>query len=334
MSYPASVMKKVRQDYEAKQERDRAEAEKRRDEIHRSIPAVAEIDKALSETFLQIYKAALGGKNGLASRMDQLKRENESLQQARKELLTAAGYPPDYTVIRYECPQCSDTGYVGIDMCQCMRRALRKEAYCSSGLGKMLTHQTFDNFDLTLYSDIPSQAGVSPRENMEYILAEAKKFACEFGKKETNSSGENLIFFGKTGLGKTHISTAIAKQVIDRGYDVVYDTAQNILHEFERERFSKEGGDFPCDRYFDCDLLILDDLGAEFRNSFTQATLYHLLNTRICAGKSMIVSTNLDDARLLKQHYDDRITSRLIGNFRSFRFFGEDIRLKKTRKGK
>ena len=207
-----------------------------------------------------------------------------------------------------------------------MKKALVKEAYNHSGLGKVLNSQTFKNFDLSYYEDEEDRA------QMASILEKAKKYVSDFGKNDKDS---NLLFIGTTGLGKTHITTAIAKGVIDKAHDVVYDSAQNIIRAFESEHFDKdEKASLEIRRYFDCDLLIIDDLGTEFRNSFTQSCIYNLLNTRINAGKSMIISTNIDSTAKLIEMYDDRVASRLIGNFRPFKFVGKDIRLSKVKNAK
>ncbi|MBQ2766264.1 MAG: ATP-binding protein, partial [Clostridia bacterium] len=144
-------------------------------------------------------------------------------------------------------------------------------------------------------------------------------------------NGENVFFCGTTGLGKTHLSTAIAKTLIERGFDVVYDTAQNILSDFEYERFGRSYGDDSesrTDKYFDCDLLIIDDLGTEMTNQFTVSCLYNIINTRINHSKSMLISTNLTQNEI-RERYSDRITSRLFGDFMVMRFVGKDIRLQK-----
>ena len=139
------------------------------------------------------------------------------------------------------------------------------------------------------------------------------------------------MFYGTTGLGKTHLSTAIAKEVIDRGFDVVYTTAQDMFEAFEGVKFSRNyssSQDNQTDKFFECDLLIIDDLGTEFSNQFTVSCLYNLINTRINSEKPMIINTNLNQNDL-RERYADRITSRLFGEFSVMCFFGKDIRLKK-----
>jgi DNA replication protein len=325
-------MRKVKDDFERRRAKAYEDAEAHKMEIHLKFPVVESLDNAMSRIGLDVYREALKGPSGIEERIEKLRRENLELQKAKAEILIQGGYPADFTHVKYSCEKCSDSGYIGINVCTCLRDALRREAYMSSGLGRMLSHQDFINFNLTLYSNELTQGKtISCRENMKFILEEAKKYVSHF----SSDCSQNLIFYGSTGLGKTHISTAIAKGIIDKGFDVVYDTAQNILHSFETERFSRESsGANETAKYYECDFLIIDDLGTEFKNSFMTAALYNLLNTRICAAKPMLISTNLDDAKLLEKNYDKRITSRLIGDFRAFRFVGEDIRLIKAKNGK
>ena len=327
MAYSKQVIEAVKDEFENRRQNAVNSLESRKTEMYGINDIFRQIDTALSATGLKIYKAALEGKVGLEERIADIKRENEQLQDDRRRILKMNGKPENYLDIIYTCPKCSDTGFAGIHMCECMKKALAKEAYSSSGLGSVLEEQSFDNFDLSFYSDKKNQNGVSPREYMAGIVSRAKEYAEAFG----DGKNDSLLFIGKTGLGKTHISTAIAKSVIDKGYDVVYDTIGNILNTYEQQTFGhSEEASKAVARYLECDLLIIDDLGTEFKNTFTQSVLYNLLNTRINAGKAMIASTNLDDGELFKKQYDDRINSRLIGSFRSFRFVGEDIRIKKT----
>lgn len=324
MGYSAEVVKNVREAYEKKRKDAISLAEKHLIEAGNKCSTIAEISRALSMTGLQLYKASVEGTENLEQRIEEIKNENLSLQSIRRQLLVSNGFPEDYLDIKFACDKCNDMGYSGIKMCSCMKKALVKEAYNHSGLGKVLSSQTFKNFDLSCYPE------GEYREHMSGVLETAKKYVSDFGKPEKDS---NLLFIGTTGLGKTHITTAIAKGVIDKGFDVVYDSAQNIVRAFEMERFDRdERAGLETGRYFDCDLLIIDDLGTEFRNSFTQSCIYNLLNTRINSGKCMIISTNIDSTSKLLDTYDDRITSRLLGSFRSFKFVGKDIRLAKLKK--
>ena len=162
------------------------------------------------------------------------------------------------------------------------------------------------------------------KKNLDFLKTYVEKF--------NDSTSTSLLFVGATGLGKTHLSTAMATGIIYKGYDVIYDTAQNILSDFEDERFRKdnlnESKGYLTKKYFTCDLLIIDDLGTELTNTFTLSVLYNLINTRVNSKKPMIISTNLM-SKELNQRYDQRITSRLLGAFEPILFHGKDIRMQK-----
>ena len=327
MGYSPEVVKKVREEFENKRQKAVQLSTEHSRTVYEKCPVIAAIDETLSRTGISVYKAAVEGGN-LDEKIAALKKQNRELQESKREMLKQSGFPEDYTDIKYECNECNDTGYVGINMCSCMKKALVREAYNSSGLGKVLHTQTFDNFSLEYYSDKSEGGTVSPRDTMRNILEKSKQYVLDFG---TAGKESNLLFAGTTGLGKTHLTTAIAKGVIDKGYDVVYDSILNIIRSFEQQRFDRdEYASSDVERYFSCDLLIIDDLGTEFKNTFTNSVLYNLLNTRINSGKSMIVSTNITDMPAFYNAYDERITSRLVGSFKLFKFAGQDIRIAKA----
>ncbi len=322
MAYNKENYVRIREEYAKKNLLAKEAAEGRLRELHMIYPELEKIDRVLSETGFNILRAAMQGKEGLDERIAALKEENLSLREARAAYLESIGYPADYTAVKYECNTCSDTGFIGTKMCDCLKRALVLAGYESSGIGNLIRTQSFDTFRLDYYNRSSEE-----HTNMEMILCACKEYAKSFNGK----SSENLFFCGTTGLGKTHLSTAIAKTVIENGYDVVYDTAQNILSDFEFERFGRSYGDASesrTDKYFDCDLLIIDDLGTEMTNQFTVSCLYNIINTRINHSKSMLISTNLAQNEI-RERYSDRITSRLFGDFMVMRFVGKDIRLQK-----
>lgn len=318
MAYNAENYKKIAAQYKDKNLRAKEAAEARREELHRNLPQVAEIDRALSATGLRIMREALKGKEGLDVRIRKLEEGNNLLLEARREILRANGYPEDYSSVHYECEECQDIGFVNGKMCKCMRRALTLAGYESSGVLKLIEKQNFDTFDLNYYKG-------AERRNMEQILEISKDYALNFH----DDTMRNLLFMGDTGLGKTHLSSAIAKVVVDRGFDVVYESAQKIFSDFEAEKFGRvPQGEKRTERYLACDLLIMDDLGTEMQSAFTVSCLYYLINTRLINEKSMVISTNIDKEEFSRQ-YTDRITSRLLGEFTVCVFAGTDIRSQK-----
>lgn len=294
-----------------------AAAEARCLEVYAAVPEIKEIDKKLRTTAVNILAIASSGVD-VDEKMAALRAETDAIRSERERLLEAAGYPAGYTDIKYECPVCGDTGYVGTKVCDCLRREVAAAALEDSGLGSLAKTQSFDNFDLSYYSG-------EARETVAHAFRTLKDFAENFDGGEQKS----FLLVGASGLGKTHLSTAVAKTVIDRGYRVVYNTIDRIIDDFQAERFRDlMTYDELADTYFDCDLLVVDDLGCEMQNQFSVNCVYNIINTRLNSGKATIINSNLTSEELRRFYYD-RITSRLFGEFHVLVFKGEDIRRKK-----
>ena len=307
---------KVRDAIDARREAARRAADLRCEELRTKSAEIAEIDAELSKTGPLIFKTACEGGD-----IAPLKKRNQELNFRRKDIIESLGYPRDYTEVKYSCPLCNDTGFIDIKMCTCFKRLLTEENIKSSGMGRLLEEQSFENFNISHYAD-----NEESYRRMEGNLKAAKAYAASFGR---GSRARNLLLMGKTGTGKTHISTSIAKVVIEMGYDVLYESTQNIVAAFENDRFRSGYGpsESQSDKYLSCDLLILDDLGTEFANQFTVSCLYNLFNTRRNRGLATIVSTNLTADELVTK-YDDRIYSRIVGSDYTVLFFeGKDHRL-------
>ena len=318
MSYNPQIYASVKAELEKKRRKAIADADKRIEELDARYPEIREVDAILQTTALRIMEALSMGKAGLEERLAALKEENSLLLAKKAEYLINRGYPKDYTDPQFSCKHCEDTGYAGGKMCPCLREALFRAGVARSGLGKLPEKQTFENFALHYYSD-PATVGTA----LDYC----RRYADTFCEKTT----ENILLTGATGLGKTHLSTAIGQEVIRNGYDCIYTSAQNLLSDFEYERFGRSFKDDSPNRteqYFSCDLLIIDDFGTEMGNTFTVASMYNLINSRMNAGKPMIINTNLSSGEIRKR-YDDRIASRLFGEFIFFRLQGTDIRQQK-----
>jgi DNA replication protein DnaC len=326
MAYDKETYSVVTRQFEESRARAQAQAQARRSEVYERIPEIAEIAATLAQIGAEVCRSAMLEPGESTSAILALQKRQQQLIARRAELLASAGYPPDYLEPPYRCKKCNDSGYIGTKRCECFERALAAQMFRRSNLAN-LEHQSFESFDLSYYPAAAGKGEVSPRERMEKVLSYTKDYAQNFGSKR-----ENLLFIGPPGLGKTFLSTAVAKVVISLGFSVLYDTAQNIFSCFEREKFAREDTCAPSGSfYLDCDLLIIDDLGAEFTTPLTLATLYNLINTRTTAGRPIIISTNLTLPELEKL-YNGRIFSRLIGEFTALAFYGTDIRQQKLRK--
>ena len=319
MAYKVENYRLVRERFEEKRHRAVREAELRREEIHRICPEIGVIDEALAKTGMQIFMAACGGDEaGVQERIARIRTENEQLLSERRALLCALGYPSDYTDASYECPNCKDSGFVNCRMCECMHRELVLEGFRSSGIGRLIDRQSFENFSLDYY-----RANESDYQRMKVNLEAAIEFS-----ETAPPAYANLLLCGSTGLGKTHLSSAIARRVIERGFDVRYESVQNVLSDFEHDRFRSGYGAEPDERsrvYLDTELLILDDLGTEMTNTFTVSILYRIVKTRINQGRPTVISTNLTQSEL-RERYGDRVASRIFGEYRPLLFCGRDVR--------
>ena len=292
-------------------------------EAYQQIPRLREIDRQLRMTMAATIQAAFTKGEDVHAAMEQVRQENLRLQQERKELIEAnfrLGWLDESPV----CSHCGGSGYIGSTMCRCLAELCldeqKKELTLLSG-----SDASFDKFRLEYYEDkVDPNLGVNIRTVMAKTLDICVRYARNF---ETNPG--NLLFSGDTGLGKTFLSACIAKEVATQGYSVAYESAVHLLTNMERAKFENdEDARAKVERYTDCDLLIIDDLGTEIMGQFTLTALYTLINDRILRGKATIISTNLTTDGIARR-YNPQIASRLRGNFRRVAFVGDDIRLKK-----
>ena len=333
MPYESSVMKKAL----ARLERRRDRAERERDrlewELYEKEPRLKQVDAALRKSMIGLAELAVGGRPVRADgpEIAAIRAENEALQKVRTTLLDRLGYGPDALDEKFTCPRCRDTGWVDGRMCACLKELCAREQMAAlTALLNLTDEQDFDKLRFDIYSDQPWNGKRSPRENMERVAGVCESYARQFPGFES----KNLLLSGGTGLGKTFLSGCVAREVSNRGFSVVYDTAASLFAAFDRRRFARDTGESKqarddARRYLVCDLLILDDLGSEFNSPLTQATLYEVVNDRLQAGRHTIISTNLSMEQIA-QRYTPQLFSRIGGMFRELTFYGDDLRLRES----
>ena len=331
MAYDGKVMREALQRFEEDKQRRASQAAARRQRIYREVPRLEEIEQQLRGTMGRIMAQALRRGEDPVPAIQRLRAENLSLQQERAQLLTAHGYPADALVDKPRCVLCGDTGYCGGRICACLQKYYAQEQIRSLSSLLDVGSQSFDTFELDWYSPDRGSLPRSPRENAQRNLNLCRDFAARF-----RPGRENLLLFGAPGLGKTFLSACIARVVSEDGFSVVYDTAGHVFSQFESAKFRRDDdGDTAgedVERCMNCDLLILDDLGTEMTTSFVQSALYQLLNGRLLAGKSTVISTNLDPEELGRR-YGAPLLSRLEGEYQLLPFVGTDIRRLKREQG-
>lgn len=323
MAYNREDYIRIKAEYTTKFVRAQEQADARRQNLYATLPEVREIDRMLSRTGLEIMRAITSAsREEVDATVAKLKERNEVLVAERAELLRKNGFSPDYSDVHYECEACGDTGFVDTKMCACMRRALTEAGYASSGLGGLIHTQSFENFSLDFYKNSPEDF-----RTMQMSLTLLRNFAENFDENTYRS----YLLFGGTGLGKTHLSTATAKVLIERGFEVLYVTSLRMLADFESKRFGNGETTVDLNRYYDAQLLIIDDFGTEVINQFTASCVYDIINTRINNRKSTIINTNLSKKEV-DQKYGERVASRLFGEYQPLRFAGTDVRFQKLKR--
>ncbi len=320
----ASIFDKIRADYDALRRENERILYERRQEAYAMAPGLEEVEDNIRNLGFEAAKATLLSGDGAVKKaaVDELK----TYEAMARAMLAEAGLPVDYLNPIYTCEKCKDKGYLEDgSRCSCMKQRITAYLHRSSHIERQIEKNNFGNFRLDIYSDMPfADEGISPRQNMEEILTVAENFVATFDE----ANDMNLLLYGPTGLGKTFLSHAVAAELMAAGKSVVYETAFGMVRIFEEKTFNRDATDemkMAYDSLFTADLLIIDDLGAELNNSFTNSQLFNIVNSRMIDGKKMIINTNLTPNEL-SAVYGDRIFSRIFHKFVPMAFFGKDLR--------
>ena len=309
--------------YNQRQLHTRRELETRREEVLTRIPRIKEIEDSISSLSVKQARKLLDGDDNALSL---LKEELHSMIAEKAVLLEANGYPSDYLEPVYECPDCKDTGYIGDEKCHCFKKEEIGMLYVQSNLQEVLQEENFDTFSFRYYSSnyVDSATGRSSLDNIKEVYRECREFVDTF-----STSFRNLLLYGNPGVGKTFLSHCIAKELVDKSYSVIYFTAFELFDIMAKSRFNKDpDAETMYEHIFNCDLLIIDDLGAETSNQFTVSQLFHCINERLLRRKSTVISTNLSFDSI-KDTYTERTFSRMMSNYTMLKITGDDIRIKK-----
>lgn len=320
------ILKSIHLEYEDRRDREEKLQRMRTREVYEKIPAIERIDEEIFQIGLEMSKHIIGNPEGYEENIEIAREKIEKLKMEKAFLLTESNIDQDYIEKNYKCESCKDTGYLDNGRkCNCLRQRLVSKAYQMSNIETNLLKDNFKNFDINVFKDKPFEGEtMTPRENMLDIINITEGFISSFDE----NNEDNLLFYGTTGLGKTFLCSCIAKALLDNDKIVVYQTAFTILEILERKRFGNKNRDknsYEYDLLFDADLLIIDDLGTEVSNTFTNAEIFNIVNTRIIRGKKTIISTNLTPKEI-SAIYTDRVFSRILQKFIPLKFYGEDLR--------
>ncbi|MBQ9673073.1 MAG: ATP-binding protein [Ruminococcus sp.] len=298
-----------------------------KEKIYSRLPRLRDIEKELTNIGTQAGKAVLLGKDAKAV-SERLAERSIALQREKNSILFNNGYTKDALEPHYHCKKCHDTGryenYEGITvLCECLKRIRTKVACEELNKVSPLSLSTFESFSLEHYDmDVFPGSNTSPYERMRKILEYCKRYSTSF-----TLSSPSILMKGATGLGKTHLSLAIANEVINMGFGVIYVSAPMILSKLEKQHFSYayDEEEQTINSLVECDLLIIDDLGTEFQSSYNSSTIYNIFNTRLLNNRPTVINTNLT-LKEMEGIYTQRFVSRVMGNCAKLDFIGTDIR--------
>lgn len=303
--------------YASRQAKNRRELEERLARIQKQIPGLASLEAYLVSLQAEKVRSAIADNR---ERKCSLEQEISLLQNEKKRLLEAEGYTLKDLEPSFTCPDCQDTGFIGTEKCHCFLQAEIDLLYHQSHLKEILKQENFRTFSYSWYEG-------ADRETMKRHVMDARFFIEAF-----DTSFQNLLLLGEVGTGKTFLSNCIAKELMDTGHSVVYLTAFQLFQLLSRAVFGdhhgQEAGQQAYPYLFDCDLLIIDDLGTELPNSFTISQFFLCINERILRRKSTLISSNLD-MEALKNTYSERTLSRIISSYTIRQLPGSDIRIRK-----
>lgn len=320
----ASIFLEIEKNYERLRDSNERERIRRVKEIYAKFPEVQEIDKNIRALGFEAAKEGI--LSGKESSKVSAKNEMKTLRAMKESILVSNGYTRDYLDEVYRCIICKDQGVLEDgSRCSCYTRQLTRHLYKMSNMERMIEKQNFSTFDINVFSPLPFEdEGISPRENMKLIL----KMGQEFIETFEQHNDMNLLFYGATGQGKTFLCNAIAGELLERNYSVVYQTAFTLVDILEQRKFRNDGSKeikVQFELLLNCDLLVIDDLGTELSNNFTNSQIFNIVNTRLISGKKTVISSNLSPTEISKT-YTDRVFSRVFDKFIPIHFFGPDLR--------
>lgn len=301
-------------------------ADKRKEDLYAKIPRLEEIDTEIKLFSIKLSKILLTNSDNIDEQILKLKSDIEELKNEKAQLYKKYNVPENFLDINYECNICNDTGYTKEGKrCRCFNKQIIDNLYKMSNMVHVLNRENFSTFDINIFSNEQyNNEKLTPKQNMYKILETCEDFCINFDRFNMN-----LLFYGGTGLGKTFMCNCIAKTLLDMEKSVLYKTAYNLFELVENHKFNKqnttEEDRINYSMIFECELLIIDDLGTEFNNSFTNAELFNIINERLINEKKTIISTNLS-LEQLAETYSDRIMSRVFNNFVPLKFYGKDLR--------
>ncbi len=316
----SKVYSEIFDDYQRDRKFAEEKAENLKNKLYSKNTRLGEIDAEISRLSSELFRASMRGDK---SAPEIFREKSNKLCEERQNILIGMGIASGRIEPEYKCGLCHDTGMIDTQRCSCFNKRLAEKYYQLSNLGNILKRENFENFNYDIFSKEPFKSGVSPYDNIKHIADEAHSAIENFKSKPMN-----MFFYGSSGLGKSYMCNCIAKELMDRGYFVLYMSAYTLFQLLTDLRFNNASGEEKekSSLINGCDLLIIDDLGTEGANSATNVEFFDILNIRLRTEKSTLISANLNISDI-GTVYSERILSRILGCFNVYEFIGKDLRI-------
>ena len=303
----AEHVKALLAEYAEQRARDEQAQRQRLEEAVRLKPEIGRLREESASLILGLARQ-MTGEPDLASRKalaEETKVRGRQINARIRELLAEAGMAPDALEVRYRCPVCKDTGYVGeapSRFCECFELRLRLRQH-EDGTMAGLEEQSFERFDATV---APEADGQRDR------LVKARNLCQRYADSFPDTEYRNLLLTGEGGLGKTFLLNCIFGRVTGRGFSAVRVTAFRMFEAMRRQHMGSDEHYDGFSALIEAKLLLIDDLGTEpMMRNITIEYLFTLLNERIAAKRHTVIATNLTPPQL-KERYGERVASRLL----------------------
>ncbi len=311
----------ILREYEYRQTQNHREMQRRKEQIYRSIPQYKALEDSIATISVERAKALI---DGLAEEPAVYRQRIAEISARKAELLKTHGFPHDYLEPGYTCKDCQDTGYIQGEKCHCFKQMEITLLYEQSNIQEMISKENFSTLSYEYYEG-------EDLTRFQNAVNVSKNFIAGF-----KTHYQNLFFYGTVGTGKSFLSGCIAKELLSQSHSVIYFSAMGLFDNLARYAFDTKLKDSLYNFYkdlYNCDLVIIDDLGTEVTNSFVTSQLFSLLNERHMGQKATIISTNLS-LEELRDRYSDRIFSRITSNYSICKLTGKDIRIQRKLSGK
>ena len=302
------------QRYEATRLKNQHILNQRREYVYKNVEGYKELDDSVVSVSMDMARKKMSGDSEAIEELHALLSDLKSM---KRSLLKGAGLPEDYLEPIYDCPDCHDTGYIKNEKCHCLKQQIIEILYEQSNIKDFLEDNNFSKLDYSYHKgegfEAFKRAVFISRELVEKIDFEHK----------------NILFYGSVGTGKSFLSGCIAKDILDSGHSVIYFSAVALFEALARQTFDNKAKEDLYnfhDYIYNCDLLIVDDLGTEVSNSFVSNQLFSFINERNLRKKSTIISTNLSLDQI-SDRYSERVFSRIISTYTACKLSGADIRI-------